>query len=51
MVERLTEGPAELVYLSVEVNDPDQGPFVDHLGIVTGRDVPPGLIAATRRRG
>src|SRR6266571_5990664 len=51
MVERLTEGPAELVYLSVEVNDPDQGPFVDHLGIVTGSDVPPGLIAATRRRG
>src|SRR6476660_3416672 len=42
MVERLTAGPAELVYLSVEVNDPDQAPFVDHLGLVVGRDVPQG---------
>jgi predicted dehydrogenase len=51
MVERLTDGPAELVYLSVEVNDPDQGPFVDHLGLVVGRDVPRSLIDETRRRG
>ncbi|MDQ6794538.1 MAG: Gfo/Idh/MocA family oxidoreductase [Chloroflexota bacterium] len=51
MVERLTAGPAELVYLSVEVNDPDQAPFVDHLGLVVGRDVPQGLIDETRRRG
>jgi predicted dehydrogenase len=51
MVERLAEGPAELVYLSVEVNDPDQAPFVDHLGIVAGRDVPPGLLDETQRRG
>jgi predicted dehydrogenase len=51
MVELLTADPAELVYLSVEVNDPDQGPFVDHLGLVVGRDVPADLIAATRRRG
>jgi len=51
MVERLTDGPAELVYLSVEVNDPDQGPFVDHLGLVIGRDVPRSLIDETRRRG
>ncbi len=51
MVELLTERPAELVYLSVEVNDPDQAPFVDHLGLVLGRDVPADLIAATRRRG
>jgi predicted dehydrogenase len=51
MVERLMDGPAELVYLSVEVNDPDQGPFVDHLGIVVGRDVPQALIDDTRRRG
>ena len=40
MVERLADGPAEIVYLSVEINDPDQGPFVDHLGLVIGRDVP-----------
>jgi predicted dehydrogenase len=51
MVERLTDGPAELVYLSVEVNDPDQGPFVDHLGLIVGRDVPVELVDETRRRG
>jgi predicted dehydrogenase len=51
MVERLTDGPAELVHLSVEVNDPDQAPFVDHLGLVIGRDVPRDIIDATRARG
>jgi len=51
MVERLLDGPAELVHLTVEVNDPDQAPFVDHLGLVTGRDVPPEVIDATRARG
>ena len=50
MVERLADGPAELVHLTVEVNDPDQAPFVDHLGLVMGRDVPADLIAATRAR-
>ena len=51
MVERLRDGPAELVHLTVEVNDPDQLPFVDHLGLVVGRDVPRDLIDATRVRG
>jgi predicted dehydrogenase len=51
MVERLTDGPAELVYLAVEVNDPDQIPFVAHLGLIVGRDVPRDLIAQTRERG
>ena len=51
VVERLTDGPAELVYLSVEVNDPDQAPFVDHLGLVVGRDVPRDIVEATRARG
>ena len=50
MVERLADGPAELVYLSVEVNDPDQGPFVDHLGLVVGRDVDRELIERTNAR-
>jgi predicted dehydrogenase len=50
MVERLADGPAEIVYLSVEVNDPDQAPFVDHLGLVIGRDVPRELINGTRAR-
>ncbi len=49
MIERL-QG-AELVYLSVEVNDPDQAPFVDHLGLTVGRDVAGELIEATQRRG
>jgi predicted dehydrogenase len=48
LVARLNDGPAELVYLSIEVNDPDQAPFVDHLGLVVGRDVPRELIDATR---
>ena len=51
MVELLGEVGTELVYLSVEVNDPDQAPFVDHLGIFVGRDVPPDLIATTQARG
>jgi predicted dehydrogenase len=49
MVERLHG--AELVYLSVEVNDPDQTPFVDHLGLTVGHDVPEELIDETRRGG
>ena len=49
MIERL-DG-AELVYLSVEVNDPDQAPFVDHLRLAVGRDVPGDLVDATKRRG
>ena len=48
LVERLRDGPAELVYLAVEVNDPDQAPFVDHLGLVVGRDVSRELIESTR---
>ena len=50
LVELLADGPAEIVYLSVETNDPDFQPFVDHLGIVSGRDVDPDLIATTRAR-
>ena len=51
MVELLGNGGTEMVYLSVEVNDPDQAPFVDHLGLFVGRDVPSDLIAATQARG
>lgn len=51
MVERLQDGPAELVHLTVEVNDADQVPFVDHLGLVAGRDVPADVIEAGRARG
>ena len=51
MVGRLLDGPAELVHLTIEVNDPDQAPFVDHLRLVAGRDVPRDLIEATRSGG
>jgi predicted dehydrogenase len=51
LVELLGNGGTELVYLSVEVNDPDQVPFVDHLGLFVGRDAPSDLIAATQARG
>lgn len=51
LVELLRDGPAELVYLSVEVNDPDQLPFVDHLGLLVGHDVPADLVERTRAAG
>ena len=51
LVELLDDGPAELVYLSIEVNDPDQLPFVDHLGLLVGHDVPADLVARTRAAG
>jgi predicted dehydrogenase len=51
LVALLDDGPAELVYLSVEVNDPDHLPFVDHLGLVAGHDVPADVIAWTRTAG
>jgi predicted dehydrogenase len=51
LVELLSQPSAELVYLSIEVNDPDQAPFVDHLGLQVARDVPAELVEATRRRG
>jgi predicted dehydrogenase len=51
VVDLLADGPAEIVHLTVEVNDPDQAPFVDHLGLVAGRDVSRELIDATRARG
>jgi predicted dehydrogenase len=51
MIELLSSSTGELVYLSVEVNDPDQAPFVDHLGLVTGNDVPRELVDGTRARG
>jgi predicted dehydrogenase len=49
-VERLVEllGGSEPVYLSVEVNDPDQAPFVDHLGLFVARDVPASLVEQAR---
>ena len=33
------------------MNDPDQLPFVDHLGLIVGHDVPADLVARTRAAG
>lgn len=47
----LVRGRGEaLRYLSVEVHDPDAGPFVGHHPLVAGGDVPEALIAATAHR-
>jgi predicted dehydrogenase len=51
LVERLKDGPVDIVHLTVEVNDPDQAPFVDHLDLVAGRDVPRDQIETTANRG
>jgi predicted dehydrogenase len=50
-VERLLEllHGREPVYLSVEVNDPDQDPFVDHVGLFVARDVPAELVEQGRQ--
>jgi predicted dehydrogenase len=49
-LERLPTSPDEVAFVSVEVNDPEQLPFVSHLPMVVGRDVDPELVADTRRR-
>ncbi len=51
LVEILAQPSAELVYRSIEVNDPDQAPFVEHLGLHVARDVPAELVESTRQRG
>jgi predicted dehydrogenase len=51
-VERLyDELPAsieDIRFISVEANDPDHEPFVDHLPMTFGRDVAPALISESR---
>ncbi|MFL5754861.1 MAG: Gfo/Idh/MocA family protein [Chloroflexota bacterium] len=50
-VEKMVEllRGADLVHLTVTVNDPDQAAFVDHLGLTPGRDAPAELVETTRR--
>jgi predicted dehydrogenase len=50
LLQLLPEDPAELRLVTVEVNDPDQHPFVGHLPMVEGRDVSAELIADARER-
>ena len=43
LLELLPESPADLRYLSIEVRDPDQGPFVAHLPMTAATDLAPEL--------
>jgi predicted dehydrogenase len=51
LLELLPADPADVRLISVECNDPDEAPFVDHLPLVVGRDVPAEVIAEGRRLG
>jgi predicted dehydrogenase len=50
LLELLPEDLAELRYLSVEVRDPDQGPFVAHLPMTAASDLDPALGQELRGR-
>ena len=50
LLELLPASAAEVRYLSVEVRDPDQGPFVDHLPMTAASDLAPELGAELRAR-
>jgi predicted dehydrogenase len=50
LLELLPGRAADVLYVSVEVRDPDQGPFVDHFPLVVGADLDPALGADLRAR-
>jgi predicted dehydrogenase len=50
LLELLPEALSDVLYVSVEVRDPDQGPFVDHFPLTVGRDLDPALGAELRAR-
>ncbi len=49
-LDLLPAGGEGLLYISVEVNDPDSWPFVAHYPLVRGDDVAPSLIGEGRDR-
>ncbi len=51
LLELLPSTPAEIRCISVEVNDPGFVPFIAHLPMARGSDVPAELIADGARRG
>jgi predicted dehydrogenase len=51
LVELLPASSADVRLIIVECNDPDEAPFVDHLPMTVGRDVPADVIAEGRRLG
>jgi predicted dehydrogenase len=50
LLELLPPAPFDVLYVSVEVRDPDQGPFVDHFPLTVARDLDPALGADLRAR-
>jgi predicted dehydrogenase len=50
LLELLPDDAADVLYVSVEVRDPDQGPFVDHLHMAAASDLDPALGADLRAR-
>jgi predicted dehydrogenase len=50
LLERLPERIADIRYLSVEVRDPDQVPFVGHLPMTAASDLAPALGTELRAR-
>jgi len=50
LLELLPASAADLLYLSIEVRDPDQGPFVAHLPMTAASDLAPELGAELRAR-
>ena len=50
LLDLLPDQIADVRYLAVECNDPDEAPFVDHLALVTGSDVPAELVADSKNR-
>jgi predicted dehydrogenase len=50
LLELLPDDAADVLYLSVEVRDPDQLPFVDHLPMTMAADLEPGMGAELRAR-
>jgi predicted dehydrogenase len=50
LLELLPPALFDVLYVSVEVRDPDQGPFVDHFPLTVGRDIDPSLGTELRAR-
>jgi predicted dehydrogenase len=50
LLELLPDDASDVLYVSVEVRDPDQGPFVDHFPLTVGTDFDPALGAELRAR-
>jgi predicted dehydrogenase len=50
MLELLPDSIEDVSFITAEVNDPDQAPFVDHLGLAIADDLPAGIGSENRAR-